>query len=628
MLAFLRRNANALLWPAFALATIAFYSIPLFFRNTTIHWDLADVTYPAQKFFADALRLVMQGKSHLPHWAPYLLSGIPFLADPRTGAWYPLHWPFFAIGVTPRAMFWELALHTFFAMGGAYLLALRLFNARGAALLAGVMYACGGYFAAHASLLSGFETAALFPWLVWGALAALESDSLRWMAFTSLILGLIVLAGDPPAALESLLALICVTSACVVAGTKKWGRGATLLISAAVLALMLGAIQILPAIQLHSQSHPAPSAARFHFNALATLVAADYYNLISGLYIGPEDPRQFYLYSGLLLVPLAVAGAVRRERWPLLLALIVPTVVFDLARRPPGDAWFPAALGLAMAAASGVVWVETRMERPLLWIALLALSAVDLWFWNIYRNPLVLAHATFTELYGPSPATAGKRPFARTWAPYVPVGFGPADGALITRTEVTYGSGIAELDRYTAYLASVEKNTKLLNGLGVTDLLLGRGRGAFAERLDNPATLGRVSAPPHVDFVADRNAALAALATLDPARSAVVEAPARALTPAVRSLEITSYAGDSYRIKYSASSESLLRIAAPYYPGWTATVNGAGVEVLPVDEALLGVFVPAGDHEVTLEFQPPWFLLGVSLSLAAAVALVIGLILT
>ena len=199
---------------------------------------------------------------------------------------------------------------------------------------------------------------------------------------------------------------------------------------------------------------------------------------------------------------------------------------------------------------------------------------------------------------------------------------------MITRTEVTYGSGIAELDRYTAYLASVEKNTKLLNGLGVTDLLLGRGRGAFAERLDNPETLGRVSAPPHVDFVADRNAALGALATLDPARSAVVEAPARALTPSVRSLEITSYAGDSYRIKYSASSESLLRIAAPYYPGWTATVNGAGVEVLPVDEALLGVFVPAGDHEVTLEFQPPWFLLGVSLSLAAAVALVIGLILT
>ncbi len=621
MLAFLRRHAAALPWPFFALATVVFYSIPLFIRNATINWDLADVTYPAQKFFADSLHAWK-----LPQWTPYLNSGIPFLADPRTGAWYPLHWPFFALGIMPRTLVWELALHALLAMGGAYLLARRLFDApksdaekqaRGPAVVGAVFYGFGGFFAAHSSALPAFEAAALLPWLLWGALKALEATATRWVSFTALIGGLIVLAGDAPAALESLLALIA-----LVIATRKLKRGAMLIASVAVLAVMLGGIQIVPAIELYRQSHPPPSGAHFQLSALATLVAADFYNLVSGLYTGPDDPRQNYFYSGLLLLPLAISGFARRERWLLLVAMIAPTVFFDLARRPPGDAWFPAALGLAMAAASGAIWIETRMERPHVWAALLVLSAIDLWFWNLYKNPLVFAHAKFTEVYGQPAAAAGTRPLSRTWAPYPPLGLGPAGEPLITHTEVTYGVGLAELDRYTVYLAAAGKNPSLLNGLGVSDLLFGRGR-----RVDNPGNLGRVSVPPKVDFVGGPSASGSALATLDPAKSAVVEGPERRAKQGVDSIDVIAYTGDSYRIKYSASSDSLLRIAVPYYPGWTANVDGMTADVVPVDEALIGVFVPPGGHELTLQFQSARFLLGVSLSVAAAIALVIGLIL-
>lgn len=614
---FLRRHSTALLWALFALVPVAFYSIPLFSRNATIHWDLADVTYPAQKFLSDSLR-----SWKLPHWTPYLDSGIPFLADPRTGAWYPLHWPFFAIGITPRIMVWELALHMFIAMSGAYLLARFLFNRRGPAILGAMFYSGGGFFAAHSTWLGQFEAGALLPWLLWAALQALESGQLRWTAIASLTGGLIVLAGNSSAALESLVALICVVAACVVTATQAWKRALLAIASVTVIALMLGAVQMLPAIQLHSQSHPAPSAARFQIGGLATVVAADYYSLISGLYSGPDDPRQYYLYSGLLVAPLALAGFVRRERWMLLLAMIAPTAIFDAALRPPGDAWFPAALGLAMTAASGAIWIEHRLERPHVWVALCALTAIDLWFWNVYKNPLVFAHATFAEVYGQSPADLDKRPFARTWAPYVPVGLGPADGSLITRTEVAYGTGLAEMDRYTAYLANIQKNPKLLNGLGVTDLLLGRNK-----RSENPESLGRISAPPQVEFVPNRNAALSALTTLDPAKIAIIEGPAQNLSPSVQHAEIIGYTGDSYRVKYSASANSLLRIAVPYYPGWAAAVDGEETAIVPVDEALMGVLVPPGDHEVTLEFHAQRFLLGLSLSFAGVIAVVLSLIL-
>src|SRR5277367_4359302 len=151
-----------LLWPALPLATLLFYSIPLFSRRATVHWDLAEVSYPAQKFFAESVRV---GK--LPHWTPYLESGIPFLAEPRTGAWYPLHWPFFLIGITPRVIEWELALHAFLALFGAYLLARKLGGGHVAALVTGVFYAGGGFFTGHSSHLGIFETAALLPWLLW-----------------------------------------------------------------------------------------------------------------------------------------------------------------------------------------------------------------------------------------------------------------------------------------------------------------------------------------------------------------------------------------------------------------------------------------------------------------------------
>jgi hypothetical protein len=603
-----------LLWPATALATVLFYSILLFSHQATIHWDLAEVFYPAQKFFADS---VHSGK--LPQWTPFLDSGIPFLADPRTGAFYPFHWPFFIIGITPRALAWELALHAFLAMAGAYLLARKLFDARGPALLGAILYAWSGFFAAHSSDLPQFEAAALLPWLIWATLVALETGSVRSIAFTSLIGGLIVLAGDGAPALESLAVLISVTAA----SKTCFKRSLYVIVPVVILSAMLGSIVLLPGIQLHSQAHPASSGAIFHFAPLATLMAADYYGVISGLYSGPDDPRQYYLYGGLLLLPLALAGFARREKLLILIAMMVPTVVFDLARRPPGDTWFPAALGLALVAASGAVWVSQRTERPYIWVALVVLSAVDLWFWNLYKNPLVFARAPFSELYGEPKSIEPKRPFARTWAPFVPIGLGPADGSLITHTEVTYGSGLADLDRYAAYIATIDKNPKLLNGLGVTDLILGRGR-----RLDNPGSLGRVSAPHQIQFVEDRKAAMAALPGLDQAQTAVVEAEPRNLTPAVSSLQIVEYSSDSYDIRYAASSDFLIRIAVPYYPGWSANVDGLQATLVPADEALVGVFVPQGTHQLILRFRSQWFGAGLALSAAGFTALVVGLILS
>src|SRR5580704_14588996 len=120
-----------LIWPAFVLLVIIFFWTPLFDDQATIQWDMADVHYSAQKYFVQSL-----ASTGLPRWTPFEFSGMPFLADPQTAAWYPLHWPFFLIGITPRVLQWELALHAFLALGGMFLLARKLIGNTAGALIA------------------------------------------------------------------------------------------------------------------------------------------------------------------------------------------------------------------------------------------------------------------------------------------------------------------------------------------------------------------------------------------------------------------------------------------------------------------------------------------------------------
>ena len=118
---------------ALAVAVLLFYWQPLFSSAASIQWDAVDVQYSPQKYLADMLHA---GKA--PFWTPYIYSGMPLMADPQLGAWYPLNWPFFLLGITPRAIEGQLALHAFIAALGAWLLARDLIGSRAGAVFAAV----------------------------------------------------------------------------------------------------------------------------------------------------------------------------------------------------------------------------------------------------------------------------------------------------------------------------------------------------------------------------------------------------------------------------------------------------------------------------------------------------------
>ena len=66
-----------------------------------------------------------------------------------------------------------------------------------------------------------------------------------------------------------------------------------------------------------------------------------------------------------------------------------------------------------------------------------------------------------------------------------------------------------------------------------------------------------------------------------------------------------------------AGTNTLLVMAQSYYHCWRASVDGKGVPLLRANAGFQAVEVPAGQHEVLLEYKDRAFHLGCAISLAA-----------
>jgi hypothetical protein len=87
---------------------------------------------------------------------------------------------------------------------------------------------------------------------------------------------------------------------------------------------------------------------------------------------------------------------------------------------------------------------------------------------------------------------------------------------------------------------------------------------------------------------------------------------------------IAEYRQQRISVDVNAQRPALLVLTESYFPGWTATLDGAAAPVLATDLAFRGVLVPPGPHRVTLTYAPASFTIG--LALAAAAMVLLGLL--
>jgi len=112
----------------------------------------------------------------------------------------------------------------------------------------------------------------------------------------------------------------------------------------------------------------------------------------------------------------------------------------------------------------------------------------------------------------------------------------------------------------------------------------------------------------------------------DPATNVVVEGGNSLDGPAggeADSLDITAYGPNAIHLTAQTLAEAYLVLSEVYYPGWRAYVDGRPTPILRANYAFRAVYLEPGYHEVRLVFEPLSWKVGLGISLATWVILIV-----
>lgn len=131
----------------------------------------------------------------------------------------------------------------------------------------------------------------------------------------------------------------------------------------------------------------------------------------------------------------------------------------------------------------------------------------------------------------------------------------------------------------------------------------------------------------HLDFVRGADAEMAALDRLDTKHAAVADEAFRATLDgsalSAGSVQLTAYAPNELHYTVRSDRGGVVVFSEIYYPGWTATIDGAPAEIGRANYLLRALRVPAGTHQVVFEFRPSSIAVTDSIAFAAIAAILL-----
>jgi uncharacterized membrane protein YfhO len=80
-------------------------------------------------------------------------------------------------------------------------------------------------------------------------------------------------------------------------------------------------------------------------------------------------------------------------------------------------------------------------------------------------------------------------------------------------------------------------------------------------------------------------------------------------------------AGLAYDLEAAMDTAGWVVVSATHWKGWRAYIDGRRVRTYFANHAFIGVYVPEGQHRVTLKYLPQSFVQGRTVSLVTAAAL-------
>ena len=283
--------------------------------------DLLAYYYPMLKYGFSQLR-----SGQLPLWNPYQSCGTPFLAVPNIGLLYPLYLPYLFLK-PETALNLDVVLHLVIASAGMFLLCRHFNLGRGPSWVAGIVYAYSG-----SMLLKVYFPNFLAP-VAWIPLIFLLVDRTLWQrdwwpcAALAAVVGATLLGANVQFSYFTTLALIpfaLARSAAVARkrGFQALGRAYGGLMLAAVLAVLIASVRVLPATEYMAETWRPPGSLSVQAASIMSVrVRAFAANLLTP---GPPPPSRSVwsgvdvgrgAYVGVAPMVLALIGLLRwRER--------------------------------------------------------------------------------------------------------------------------------------------------------------------------------------------------------------------------------------------------------------------------------------------------------------------------
>ncbi|WP_455624500.1 YfhO family protein [Parabacteroides sp.] len=134
--------------------------------------------------------------------------------------------------------------------------------------------------------------------------------------------------------------------------------------------------------------------------------------------------------------------------------------------------------------------------------------------------------------------------------------------------------------------------------------------------LRNPFAFGNAWFVDKVEVVENADAEIAALNTINPLTTAVVDKrfvdEVKGFTPQLDStatITLDSYRPNKLVYTTKANSEQLAVFSEIYYqPGWEATIDGKPAPHFRADWILRAMRIPAGEHQIVFEFRPQGYI--------------------
>jgi hypothetical protein len=643
---------------------------PLLIGKVFVYNDLSWFHLPMRHLYQQALH---SGDTVL--WTPSIFAGLYLHGEGQIGLFHPFHQLLYRLLPLRTAFNLELIANYLAAFVGTFWFLRRLRFSHAAALFGAMLFAFSGFNLLHHHHLNMVAVVAHIPWLLAAADVLIVDERKRARAFAfaavALILGSEFLLGFPQGVWWNAITLAAF--ALFRAGeTRRWRKLLPCLAAVAIGGL-LGGIQLLPSADAAAHSLrmgvPREFALTFSLHPYNLFQLWSPYFFEGGAYSDREVMlfHEFGIYSGAVL-PVALAWVwIRRHALSTRTALIAAVTVFAAV-----------ALIVALGRYGGVAVLLAQLpvlqwlRGPVRYIVLVQFALA------------ILAAVTIDDLIsiadGHSAPPAG--PMAALW---IPAALGIATTLALNSRLLPYGphtfasasvaaAGVAIIVVVTllVYLAGRRVRWAIAALVVVTAADLGAWGIRFI--YERPArTVAELTAdmPPAPDETADSYA------------SATERGPARSNLPVLRGYRLTSgyvalypatrhpldsdiarrlsgtrwsFAADGIRhpveggvarmrllderghgatgnarlvvdrpgdlvAQVDAPGRRILAFTERFHDGWSATIDGAALQMVRVEGDFLGCVLDDGVHHVTLRFMPRSFVHGSIVSAIGAVLL-------